>query len=375
MEELIKFIIGTLKILMKKKDYIIMGIIVPIFIIIFFSFEFSTEYNFRIGVIDKDNTYVSREMIQSMDEIEDVDIVNIKEEDYKIFLITNQIQMAILIDDDFQEKLLNLEDGEIHIKSIAENDMKSIMESFIKSKVDDMITLSKLSDKDINKFKILNQDYKDQYTVLSLNDVNSKGPEVNKSFGLIMLTTFIVGGIIIRLFIDEENNKKIRKLSIGMSKLKYYLSMIIVFYTMSAMTSIIYYSICKLFNINFMMSNTINFLVMLLLLNLLSVSFNLCMSSFIKSRYVLIINILILMPCLMLSGVFWSFYIMPQNLQIIGEVLPTRWVYLCVEILQKKDSLVYTVDYIYMIICVSMALFILSIIKFKLSKRYKKITF
>ena len=372
---MIKFIIDTLKILMKKNEYIIMGIIVPIFIIIFFSFEFSTEYNFRIGVVDKDNTYVSREMIQSIDEIEDVDIVNIKEEDYKIFLITNQIQMAILIDDDFQEKLLNLEDGEIHIKSIGENDMKSIMESFIKSKVDDMLTLSKLSNKDINKFKILNQDYKDQYTVLSLNDVNSKGPEVNKSFGLIMLTTFIVGGIIIRLFIDEENNKKIRKLSMGMSKLKYYLSMIIVFYTMSSMTSIIYYSICKLFNINFMMSNTINFLVMLLLLNLLSVSFNLCMSSFIKSRYVLIINILILMPCLMLSGAFWSFYIMPQNLQIIGEVLPTRWVYLCVEILQKKDSLVYTVDYIYMIICVSMALFILSIIKFKLSKRYKKITF
>lgn len=236
-----------------------MGIIIPIFIIIFFSFEFSTDYNFKVGVIDKDNTYVSKEIIQIIDEIEGVDILNVKEKDCETFLITNQIQMVIVIEDNFQDKLLNLEGERIHIKSITENDMKSTIEYMIKLKVDDMITLSNLSNKDINKFKMLNQDYKDKYTVLSLNDMQEKGPEVEKSLGLVMLMIFIIGGIIVRIFIDEENNIKIKNLSSGMNKWKYYLSMIIVFYLMSSITSIIYYCICKLFNIDFGMSNTINF--------------------------------------------------------------------------------------------------------------------
>ena len=363
MKDLIKFIANTIKLLMKKKDYIIIGIILPIFLIIFFSFEFSTEYNFKVGVIDRDKTYVSKEIIQTIDEIEGIDTLNIEEKDYETFLITNQIQMVIVIDDKFQEKLLNLEDEEIHIKSITESDMKL--------KVEDMITLSKLSNKDINKFKILNQDYKDQYTVLSLNDIKEKGPAVEKSLGIMMLMIFIIGGIISRFFIDEENNTKIKTLSNRMSILKYYLSMIIIFYIMSSITSIIYYCTCKLFGIDLGISNTINFLVVLLLLNLLSTAFNLCINSFITSRYTLIVNALIVIPCIMLSGAFWDFYIMPQSLQNIGELLPTRWIYLSIEKLQESNSLIYIVDYIYMIIGVSIALFMSSIAKLKLNERCK----
>lgn len=371
MKDLIKFIASTIKFLMRKKDYIIMGIILPIFLIIFFSFEFSTEYNFKVGVIDRDKTYVSNEIIQTIDEIEGIDTLNVKEKDYETFLITNQIQMVIVIDDKFQEKLLNLEDEEIHIKSITESDMKSTVEYMIKLKVDDMITLCKLSNKDINKFKILNQDYKDQYTVLSLNDIKEKGPAVEKSLGIMMLMIFIIGGIIAKFFIDEENNTKIKALSNRMSKLKYYLSMIIIFYIMCSITSIIYYCTCKLFGIDLGISNTINFLVVLLLLNLLSTAFNLCISSFITSRYTLIVNALIVIPCIMLSGAFWDFYIMPQSLQNIGELLPTRWIYLSIEKLQESNSLIYIVDYIYMIIGISIVLFVSSIVKLKSNKRWK----
>ena len=37
---MIRLIINTMKVLMKKKSYIIVGIIIPAFIIVFFSFEF-----------------------------------------------------------------------------------------------------------------------------------------------------------------------------------------------------------------------------------------------------------------------------------------------------------------------------------------------
>lgn len=108
-----------------------------------------------------------------------------------------------------------------------------------------------------------------------------------------------------------------------------------------------------------------------MLLNLLSISFNLFINSFIKSRDALIVSVLIVIPCVMLSGVFWDFNIMPQSLQCIGRFLPTRWIYLCIEQLQKGSSLINIINDIYMIIGSSIVLFMLSIIKFRLSNSYK----
>ena len=53
-----------MKLLIKKKSYILMGIILPAFVIIFFTFEFGNEYKFKVGIIDKDNSYASEEIVK-----------------------------------------------------------------------------------------------------------------------------------------------------------------------------------------------------------------------------------------------------------------------------------------------------------------------
>ena len=81
-----------------------MGIILPAFVIIFFTFEFGNEYKFKVGIIDKDDSYASEEIVKVIDELEDVETIHIKEKDYKMLLVSQQIQMAIIINNDFQEK-------------------------------------------------------------------------------------------------------------------------------------------------------------------------------------------------------------------------------------------------------------------------------
>ena len=145
-----------MKLLMKKKSYILMGVILPALVIIFFTFEFGSEYKFKVGIIDKDNSYVSEEVIKVIDELEDVETVNIKEKDYKMLLVSQQIQMAIIINDGFQEKLLNNEDNNIIIKSINESDVNAVVRTMIELKCEDLSMISNISDKDINNFKRIN---------------------------------------------------------------------------------------------------------------------------------------------------------------------------------------------------------------------------
>ena len=117
---------------MRKKSYIISGVIIQVFIIIFFSFEFGGQYKYKIGIVDKDNSYSSNQIIESIDELEDIQSVKINEKDYKLLLITQQIEVAVIIDKGFEdneeiEVVLRPEDldivdpGQAKIRGIVRN--------------------------------------------------------------------------------------------------------------------------------------------------------------------------------------------------------------------------------------------------------------
>ena len=272
---MIRLILNTIKLLMRKKSYIISGVIIPVFIIIFFSFEFGGQYKYKIGIVDKDNSYSSNQIIESIDELEDIQSVKIKEKDYKLLLITQQIEVAVIIDKNFEENLLNFKPQEINIKSIKHNDVETSIRQLIKLKCEDLCIVASLSNKDIDEFKNI-----------SLNKVKEDIPKIQNTLGLIIFTIFIVAGNIANFLIeDEENKTKIMILSSGISKWKYYVSMILIFYIMTSCTSLIYYLVGKILYIDFGMENTLNFLFVLLVFNLIAISLNLCIVSFVRSKY------------------------------------------------------------------------------------------
>ena len=138
---------------------------------------------------------------------------------------------------------------------------------------------------------------------------------------------------------------------------------------MSFLTIFVYYLMCKIFSINFGMENSVNFLIVMIFLNLLALSFNLCIVSFTRSRYTsTIVNILIIVPCCMLSGVFWDFHVMTDSLQEIGRFMPTRWVILSIETLQRTNNLQCISRYLYSLTILSIVFFVITFIKLRTNK-------
>ena len=70
----------------------------------------------------------------------------------------------------------------------------------------------------------------------------------------------------------------------------------------------------------------------------------------------------------MLSGVFWNFHVMADNLQRIGSFMPTRWVILCVEILQETNNLQSINTYLYLLTLLSIIFFVITFIKLRKNK-------
>ena len=104
-----------------------------------------------------------------------------------------------------------------------------------------------------------------------------------------------------------------------------------------------------------------------LMLNLVAIALNLCIVSFTKNRYIAsTVNILIVIPTCMLSGVFWDFEVMPDYLQRIGNFMPQRVIYKCIENLQICDSFSYIYQYVFYIIGLALILFALSLFMFNM---------
>ena len=67
----------------------------------------------------------------------------------------------------------------------------------------------------------------------------------------------------------------------------------------------------------------------------------------------------------MLSGVFWDFHVMTDNLQRIGSFMPTRWVILSVEILQETNNLQSINTYLCSLTLLSIIFFVITFIKLR----------
>ncbi|MCF0147239.1 MAG: ABC transporter permease [Clostridium sp.] len=349
-----------------------MSIVAPSLVIVFFSFIFGNSINYKVGIIDKDKDYLSNEIIKSINNIENVDIVNITNENYELLMASHQIQMVVIIEEDFTYKVINLEEGEITLKSISNSDIKATITSIIKSKVDNLSLIAKISKKNINSFKENNEGFKENLIKYNLNNIEDTRPSISNSLGIVIMMILITGSSIANFLIeDEEYGTKERVLVSGINPQKYYMALMLVFYLLSSISSAIYYILCRLLKIDFGMSNANYFLAVMLLLNLVSIALNLFIVSFTKNRYIAsTVNILIIIPTSMMSGLFWDFEIMPRYIQKIGSFLPQRYVYKAVESLQMQCGLNSIYDYIFYMIALSIGLFILSYINLE-NKLYK----
>ncbi|MGL6107787.1 ABC transporter permease [Romboutsia sp.] len=363
---MLRLTIRTLKLLSKKKSFIVMAIIVPAVITLMFSFAFGGNYSYKVGVMDKDNSYISKDIINTINKIDNIEVTNINEKDYKTLLISHQIEMAIIIDKGLQQRILEHQQDEVHIKSINNSDFKAILTLIVKSRIEELTLMARESNKDINKLKSINETYTKESPQYKLNLTNKEHISINNSIGIVIMIIFITGINITNFLIeDEENNTKARILASGIRPWKYYLSMFIVFYIISSVSSVIYYFMCIILNVSFNMQNSYNFLLIMLLINFTSVALSLLIVSFTSSRYIATtVNILLVVPSCMLSGLFWDFNVMPNYLQQIGNMIPLRWSYLCIELLQKHDNLIYVKSYIFGMILTSIAFLVLSIKRF-----------
>lgn len=139
---------------------------------------------------------------------------------------------------------------------------------------------------------------------------------------------------------DERQGTKDRILMGKISERQYYIAQCTLFFVFTAVPSIEYYAICKIFDYEFGFDNTILLFMLALLMSLLAVTFSIMIASIIKNKSVFtLVSSTMTLPIFMLSGAFWDFEMMSKGLQSIGNALPPRWIFMAVRSLQAGNGI------------------------------------
>lgn len=371
---MLNIIKNTFKVLFRKKIVIVTMILIPTIITVGFSFLLGSSNKCGIGVVNKDNNIISQEIINNLNSMETINLVNLDVEEVDNAIVSREVELCIIIDDDFSENILDGKKDNIGIKYISDSEIKASIENVINSSTNNLYKIGKLADGNEEKFKAYLKVYKDSDMKYELSQVEISKVSVDSSIGFVIMLIFISTFYIARFIIDDERGgTKDRTLLGNVSKLKYYSSTFIVFFICSAITSVLYYLICNALHFDFKTDNTIYYLYVLLAVNFVAVGFNLVILAFSKNPILAgNLSVLIVTIGCMVSGLWWPFEIMPDQLQKIGELLPTRWAMIAVENIQSGYGLEKLLPQIYNLLICGIVFLIITVILSKRTSSYNK---
>lgn len=329
------------KILLKRKSFWITTFILPIILIFAFAGLYSNNSTVKIAVINNDNGVLGKEIEEKLSTLDGVTRVDIKNKNYTEDLIYHQFEMVVTIGDNFTDNLIKGDKTEITYETISKSDTEAIIKSVLNSEVSAMAKIcnnvdvkSEGIDKVIKTFK----ESQPEYEVLNKKDIK---PSITSSLGIIFYLLFITAtGTCGFLLEDEREGTKERILMGRISVRKYYAAECAIYFIFTAVPSIEYYAVCRIFDYNFGFDDTLLLLVLALLMSLLAVAFSIMMASIIKNKSVFtLVNSTLTVPIFMLSGAYWDFEMMSKELQKIGSIFPIRWVFVAIGNLQAGNGI------------------------------------
>ena len=200
-------------------------------------------------------------------------------------------------------------------------------------------------------------------SVVSENDAKKKWLSISNSLAFMIFKTLTAGNLLGALIIQERKNRmKDRILLSGTSKTSYLLGMSFVYLVFMMLGSVIYYLVGLVLNFDFGMRNSLGFLLMLFVSNVLSVSIYVFFAAFLKKEESLgFVGTFILMPMALFAGVLFPFHFMPESMQKIGSCFPQRWIALGIEEIQRSGSVASCLKEVLMVLGLSAVLFVIGI--------------
>lgn len=313
---------------------IILMIVVPVVLNIFFISISGTAQKYTVGVIDCDKSQLTESLLNELSEEADIKEIEDNEETIRSALLNSEIDLALKFDKNYAQKIMNGEDAKIQTFAITETNLSEPIRILISSFASSAREIGRQADGDSEKFYKAIDDYVDgtfsaEYDNFEFSSKEKVSRAVTSLGYLAMGMMFLMTFATTLLLEDKETRVYSRIITTPVTRASYLFQHLLSYLIVAVIQiALIFLIIPNIVEISFGSTTTIELETMLvtLLFSGVCIAIGLTVSRFSKSSSIAAALVsLINFPVLMLGGCLWPREIMPESVQRIGDFMPTTW--------------------------------------------------
>lgn len=346
MKNILLLALNTLKVTFRKKSNIIVYLILPVVSILLLMNTMGGDgsYAVKVGIINNDKSIISENMIKYLDNTGRFKPVNIKEEEINDKVVNKKVDLALIIPEDFEERVYDGSLKPIRIVSLKGQEVTAWLENYTNLYIQNLLDISKASKGDKEVFNKIYDKYEKGQVALKIEKV--KDTSFNKGmtqqgFGFFIMFMLIGATITSNLILKEKKDRVYQRIcSTPVSSKVYLLGNILANMTIISLQIILALAAIKrVLKIETYIPDYQLFLV-LFILGIVAVGIGMITVAFSKSSAEAgNLSTLIVSPTCMLGGCLWPLSLMPEKLQKVSNFIPQKWAIDAIGKLQKGLSL------------------------------------
>ncbi|MDP4144626.1 MAG: ABC transporter permease [Bacillota bacterium] len=367
---------NILKIIFKKKSNIITVFILPV-VLMLLSMKLygETGGDLKIGVSNKDNSYISTDFVKALRMNNKFSISLIDEKDINDKVSGSKIDCALVIPEGFGDNIINGNIEKVRLISIKGEDTTMWIENFINYYIKNLNSISKAANDNKEVFNTIYNSYKNA----KLNVSESKLPDESQgkgtaltSLGFLIMLIMITSNSTSSLILKEKKERTFFRIHSSPVSSKSYVAGNMV----ANLFNILVQVIVLIAGMNLLHINTfvppLELILILLCFGLVAIALGIFVVSVSNSTSTAgSLTTLIIAPTCMLSGCWWPISLMPKTMQNIAKFLPQTWVLDAISKIQEGSSLEGVLINIIIILCFAAALFSFAILKLRKNNNVK----
>lgn len=364
-----------ISILHKPISFLLMTL-APIIVLLIASQVISYSSSFvNVGIADTDKSRSSEAITQIVSGLEGIEVFYIDEAEVEASFQSNKINVALVINDGFQEGLLNNSIENIVVKGNEEQNVYTLLQAILKNHLLNLRNLGKVSTNDVAVFENAVENYIQSSQFVektSLNDLYTEYNNSNIFVGFLILFIFFNSSAIANVInIDRERNIYSRIFLSPAKVWMYYLSnvlcnlVIVAFQILAAVLSMEFFTNTSI-GVPPGVLFVILFLTAMVAVSLGTFYVSITEESDAASMISNFANLLIVI----LGGCFIQVELFPKVINTISYISPARWAMGSILDLQQGLNLTDISDKAILLGGMSLVILLLSVII--TSKREKK---
>lgn len=334
---------NTLKLFIRKKSNVLLLLMTIAVSLIFLFLGFADNSQLKIGIVNKDNSEISEDLIKLLQKTDKFKIIFLDEKEINDKVSRGNVDSAVIIPYGFGEGLIKNDIEKIEIISIKSEDVTILLKNYLNQEIANLSGLAFASKGNIETFKKMYEVYKNYPFNLKTELVKDETKSIlatRRSLGFFIMFLMVNTTSIANLILQEKRDKTFYRVLASPVKPKTYLlsNFLLNVFVALLQIVIILLLLALLLGLNF---NSSLFEIFLVLISfaIVSISLSMMIISFSSStNYASNLTTLIVTPTCMIGGVFWPVNMMPKLLQKLSDFMPQKWAIDAIDKLQTGSG-------------------------------------